>query len=97
MKTTEEILNEFDGKFFRDNFGEWMIKGWGAQVGVEDFKEFIRNALVSQRKEFKEMIEASRILSIAKYGNMPAPYDPTYKEGWNSALDDLKSKLKGNL
>lgn len=52
----------------------------------------IRQATI---KSVVEKIEGDKLLSIAKYGNMPAPYDKTYKEGYNQALDDLKEQLEG--
>lgn len=61
---------------------------------ARDLLPLLSQAEARGRESVVEMIEKSKLLGIAKYGNMPAPYDPTYKEGYNQALSDLLTKLK---
>lgn len=56
--------------------------------------EVDKQALASHSSSLVERVREKKLLSIAKYGNMPAPHDPTYKEGYNEALDTVLSLLE---
>ena len=91
---------EFIAKFVHGEQNKWIgdDDAW-LEADFEEVMDFIGELLYHQRQqvidEVKALIEGKKLLSIAKYGNMPAPHDKTYKEGYNNALETLLEALKG--
>lgn len=60
---------------------------WEPGLAIEDMQEFIQYLLDQQKQDLIKKLEGEKLLGIAKYGNMPAPHDTTYKRGHNQAVD----------
>lgn len=60
-------------------------------------KDFIRQTIQQERQqlidEVVEKMQERKIVSIAKYGNMSAPHDPTYMDGYRKGFDDIITLL----
>lgn len=73
------------------------IYDWRIEPLISEFDKELQAIKAAVISEVVEKIEGNKLLSIAKYGNMPAPHDQTYKEGYNAALDHLKEQVGGKV
>lgn len=59
-----------------------------------EMKQFLATELSAQATEILGEVENKKAVSVAIYGNMPAPHDETYKTGYNKAIDDVLALLR---
>lgn len=88
--TPEQWEQRFDEA--KRNFELYGPLGMG--IAYPKLKEFISQELQLQASQLLSEVEAKKAMSFAIYGNMPAPYDETYKTGYNEAIDQVLSLLR---